>query len=44
MFSLYRDLVEDFLPNVVGVSRKQIDQMTHGNIIRVFGDKLGGVA
>jgi len=39
---LYRKLVEDFLPKV-GASKKLIDDMTFGNIVKTFSSKLGGV-
>lgn len=38
---LYKYLVEEFLPSV-GATKSQIDGWTYGNIMRVFGEKIGG--
>jgi dihydroorotase len=36
---LYKDFVENFLPNI-GITRKQIEMLTYGNICKTFGDKI----
>jgi len=39
---LYKEFVEEFLPNI-GASEDLIKKMTHDNIIKIFGEKLGGI-
>lgn len=41
--TIYREVVDNFLPNVLGVSQEVIDAMTYGNIVKIFGPKIGGL-